>query len=130
LFVDTDADPDRLAVCRILCGMQPGQRTPHDGRYLVAYDPDTEDGVLALTSTARLDQALVAPAIDFMRMWRAVSPAPAGACGRPSEPAPDWPHHRDFAAHRGAPGGLWLSSPWCWSPGQRTMRLAERSVAS
>jgi hypothetical protein len=76
----------RLRVCRILG--YPHGPTPHQGRYVVAYNPDTPYGTLALTTTADRSQALRAEAIVFLEMWLTVSKVQPKrpTDGRPNRP--------------------------------------------
>jgi len=49
-------------------------RTPHDGRYVVAWDPHTKFGTLSLTSTNDITQAHHFPSVGAaMAEWSTIS---------------------------------------------------------
>ena len=50
-----------------------GGDTPHDGRYVVSWNPHTRAGVLELTSTANLAEARHFLFPDALDTWKAVS---------------------------------------------------------
>ena len=61
--------------------------TPHDGRYVLAWNPHSEAGTLELTSTADRSQAQVFNHADALRQWRTVSRIePQRWDGRPNRP--------------------------------------------
>lgn len=51
-----------------------GSPTPHDNRWVKAWNPHTEAGTLELTSTADIAEALrFENALDVLREWQTVS---------------------------------------------------------
>lgn len=50
-----------------------GSSTPHDGRYVVSWNPHTKAGVLELTSTTDLAEATHFPWPDVFDQWKTVS---------------------------------------------------------
>lgn len=64
------------------------QPTPHDGRYVQSWNPDTKFGELELTSTDKVEEALkfVSPLVA-LEEWRTISSVqqvrPDGAPNRP-----------------------------------------------
>lgn len=58
----------------IVEGTAIGHKTPHDRRYVVAWNPNTIEGTLALTSTADRSKARVFEDIDTVfNEWSAIS---------------------------------------------------------
>ena len=71
----------------LIHGAGNGTPTPHDGRYVVAWNPHTEYGVLELDSTADIARARRFAADEAMREWRATSSkAPLRPDGKPNRP--------------------------------------------
>lgn len=66
-------------ILRILCGAD-GSTTPHDGRYVVFWNPHTEAGVLELISTPDPAEAHVFTRAAAVTEWRTVS------CVQPRRP--------------------------------------------
>jgi hypothetical protein len=54
-------------------GAADGSPTPHDGRYVTAWDWNTNAGTLSLTSTANRDEAALFSPKDALEQWRQVS---------------------------------------------------------
>ena len=50
-----------------------GGVSPHDGRYVVSWNPHTRAGVLELTSTADLAEARHFPFPDVFDTWKTIS---------------------------------------------------------
>ncbi len=68
-------------------GAAAGTTTPHDGRYVVTWDPHTKFGILAMTSTADRTKATVFDFEDAFEQWRAVSKVdPVRYDGKPNRP--------------------------------------------
>jgi hypothetical protein len=69
-------------------GVPEGWRTPHDGRWIVDYDPDTPYGMLALTTTA--SPAKARHFATFNEAWdycqRPSATHPKRPDGRPNRP--------------------------------------------
>ena len=57
---------------KVVCASD-GSRTPHDGRYVVAWNPHTEAGVLELTSTSDITQARWFRDGNEFAEWRTIS---------------------------------------------------------
>lgn len=74
-------------VIQILCGAD-GRRTPHDGQFLVAYDPDTPFGELDLTTSFDIAQARrFVDMVELHRLYSAISRAqPVRPDGKPNRP--------------------------------------------
>ena len=89
--IDREASRNRLAPKRIvkIIGAADGTKTPHDGRFLKAWNPHTEFGVLAVESTDKEGEALhfdsVASVFDD---WQATSSVQAN---RPTDGQPNRP---------------------------------------
>jgi hypothetical protein len=54
-------------------GAANGGGTPHDGRYVVNWNPDTEAGTLELTSTGEAAEARRFPFPEVFNEWKRVS---------------------------------------------------------
>lgn len=65
-----------------------GMPTPHDGRYLASYNPDTEYGTLEMATTDDLSQAMrFVDANAVFRFWMSVSELqPVRPDGKPNRP--------------------------------------------
>jgi hypothetical protein len=65
-----------------------GRDTPHDGRYLATYNPNTKYGTLDMTSTADIGEAMrFVDASDVHAVWTAVSKLqPTRPDGKPNRP--------------------------------------------
>ncbi|HEY2530261.1 MAG TPA: hypothetical protein VGJ20_20385 [Xanthobacteraceae bacterium] len=61
-----------MKIVRVICAAN-GSVTPHDDRYVVAWNPDTEAGILELTSTADPSRARRFTMEEVHREWSAVS---------------------------------------------------------
>lgn len=61
--------------------------TPHDGRYVVAWNPHTAYGTLECTSTADVAKAHRFDGIEAFQAWNTVSSVqPTRPDGRPNKP--------------------------------------------
>lgn len=60
------------SIIRVVTGAG-GQPTPHDGRYVVDWNPHTEAGVLELTSTDDKAQARRFDTVQAFHEWQTVS---------------------------------------------------------
>jgi hypothetical protein len=72
----------------LITGAADGTPTPHDGRYLVAWNPHTEYGALELTSTDRRIEAyrFFRP-VEVLFQWQMVSNVePWRPDGQPNRP--------------------------------------------
>lgn len=54
-------------------GLANGGVSPHDGRYVVSWNPHTPAGMLELTSTANLAEARHFPWPDVFDQWKTIS---------------------------------------------------------
>jgi hypothetical protein len=75
-------------VVRVICAADGLTQTPHDGRWIVEWNPHVPFGTLAVTSTADRAKAKRFPSgIDAMRQWQTVSRAQAyRPDGEPNRP--------------------------------------------
>ena len=68
-------------------GAADGSTTPHDGRYVVAWNPHTEFGTLELTSTADKAKAARFTNAQVFEEWNTVSRVqPRRPDGKPNKP--------------------------------------------
>lgn len=76
-----------MKVIKIVGGAN-GIQTPHDGRYLFSYNPDTVYGDLAMVSTPSIAKARrFVDLSDAHELWAAVSQRqPVRPDGRPNRP--------------------------------------------
>lgn len=76
-----------MKILRIV-GFSNGRPSPHDGRYVVAFDPDAYDGLGDVQTSADPHQAIkFNEAIDAWNLWRKVSTKrPRRADGKPNKP--------------------------------------------
>lgn len=54
-------------------GRADGGQTPHDGRYVVNWNPHTAAGILELTSTDNIEEARHFPWPEVFDEWKAIS---------------------------------------------------------
>ena len=59
-------------VVRVI-GAADGSPTPHDGKFVVSWNPHTVAGTLELSSTAYIERAKRFSAAEAMREWQMVS---------------------------------------------------------
>ena len=73
-------------VVRVMCHAD-GTPTPHDGRYVVAWNPHTPYGTCSIDTTDDIRQARRFRAPQALMTWRAVSHVePIRPDGRPNRP--------------------------------------------
>lgn len=72
----------------MVVGNSGGGTTPHDGRYVVHWDPHTEYGILKLTSSVQRGLARrFASAEQVLKEWRTISKHhPVRPDGKPNRP--------------------------------------------
>lgn len=76
----------KMKVIRIV-GTANGTRSPHDGRYVVRWNPHTRFGTLALHSTAEVAWARRFTAEEAVREWKTISRVePRRPDGEPNRP--------------------------------------------
>jgi hypothetical protein len=73
---------------RVVCAAEPDVKTPHDGDWVVEWNPHTEWGVLGLSSTRERSKAKrFAHHADVFRQWKTTSIIqPVRPDGRPNRP--------------------------------------------
>lgn len=75
-----------MVIIRIVGGAD-GSPTPHDGKYVIAWDPHTEFGTLGLTSTDEVARATRFDPHQAVREWQTISRTqPTRRDGRPNRP--------------------------------------------